>query len=301
MNTSDFDTVYKQKLLDTFKFLIDFLNNHNLRWWCAYGTIIGAVRHHGFIPWDDDIDILMPREDYEKLISLKQELIQSSNGHYDVGHVSTDAGYTARLAKVMDMTTSIQSQRFIPSVMGVFVDVFPLDPSCDNDVTILNKKDRVNKAWTKYFEYIKHYYLADFWVNRFSFKKLINMLRTNRKTNKLAKQKALEEALTCEHGVSKVKFDESPRCFSLYGMYNEREIYKTDWFRGYEEYTFESYTVRIPSGYHELLTLIYGDYMTPPPVEKRAPRHMPYYANLKERLSLEEIKKRVRLGETLVY
>lgn len=72
---------WQLKLLEILVYFRDFCNEHNLRFWLAAGTCLGAVRHKGFIPWDDDLDVQMPREDYDKLIELwikKQILIDSS-------------------------------------------------------------------------------------------------------------------------------------------------------------------------------------------------------------------------------
>lgn len=297
MNQKDFDIVYKEKLLDTFKFLIDFLNKNDLRWWTAYGTIIGAVRHHGLIPWDDDIDIWMPREDYQKLLSLQNEF---ENGKYGLRHVCNDKGFGARFAKAMDMTTTIQAQSFIPSVMGVFVDVFPLDSSNEAPEVIKDRIKLINEKWIQYFSYIKHYSFSDL-INCIKTPKILKeRISTNLKCNAKQKQQLRQEAIFADQHASPEIFGKSKYCFSLYGFSGDKDIFMASWFDGFVEVPFEGISVRIPKGYHELLTHFYGDYMTPPPIEQRIPRHKPYYINLKERLTVEEVTKRVKLGETKV-
>ena len=68
-NDSEEDVMLKKALISTLKGFVNFCEQHNLRYYVAFGTALGAVRHHGIIPWDDDIDVYMPREDYNKFLS----------------------------------------------------------------------------------------------------------------------------------------------------------------------------------------------------------------------------------------
>lgn len=100
---------------------------NNLRYSLAYGTLIGAVRHKGFIPWDDDIDIMMPREDYEKLLQIWS---QSVPNNYILQDYHTDNDYTNNFAKIRkDHTTFLQTEdeRSKKYHKGIFVDIFPGD------------------------------------------------------------------------------------------------------------------------------------------------------------------------------
>ena len=208
---SNFESEYKRILLDTFRFLISFLNQHNLRWWVAYGTAIGAIRHHGLIPWDDDIDIWMPREDYETLILLKQEMMKCSGGRYGIGHIKADVDYAARFAKVMDMTTTVQAKRFIPSVMGVWVDIFPLDSTSESISIIGQKYKEVNTLWSRYFDYFKHYSIADIKDYKYSKTIIINAIKSNFRINEYKKDRLMQSAIECDEHASTCSFADGER------------------------------------------------------------------------------------------
>ena len=94
--------LFKQKILQTFKFTKKILERHNLKYIACGGTVLGAVRHQGFIPWDDDIDIYMPREDYNKFIQLNSE---SEKEGYQIVSVEHSYGYYLPFAKVIDNNT----------------------------------------------------------------------------------------------------------------------------------------------------------------------------------------------------
>ena len=118
-----FDQAYKEKLLATFQFVIDFFTRYNLQWCVAGGTAIGAVRHKGMIPWDDDIDINMPREDAYRLMTLEEELERSGYSllYYGKGE------YPNLFMKIVDNSTTIWENKSFPIVYGVYVDIFITD------------------------------------------------------------------------------------------------------------------------------------------------------------------------------
>ena len=126
---------------------------HNLRYTLAYGTLIGAVRHGGFIPWDDDIDIIMPREDYEILLSIWDETAPEG---YILQNIDTDVDYTNTFSKVRkDHTTFLQdeAERQKQYHKGIFVDVFPADRVASGKITrkLQYVACAVNLLYTKKF------------------------------------------------------------------------------------------------------------------------------------------------------
>lgn len=117
-------TDLQSKLLEMMTWLHNFIISHDLIYYAFGGTMLGATRHHGFIPWDDDIDIVMPRNDYKKLC----ELLKNKVEHYiveDANSLNDDYLYT--YAKFYDTNTSMTEVSRINVKRGVFIDIFPID------------------------------------------------------------------------------------------------------------------------------------------------------------------------------
>lgn len=116
-----------RKLFDMYKDIEAVCKRHNLRITLAYGNLIGVLRHGGWIPWDDDLDVIMPREDYEKLLT---EYIDELPEKYKVYSSFTKSGPRYRFAKMVDTTTKfipIASEDKDDDFQGIFLDIFPLE------------------------------------------------------------------------------------------------------------------------------------------------------------------------------
>ena len=141
---------FKRILLKTLEDFILLCEEKNLRYYAAFGTVLGAVRHGGMIPWDDDIDVYMPREDYNRLLSMRNDL----KNDYELVDLEND-GYYQDFAKFVNRKTTIIESKEIPFVCGIYIDIFPLDQW--NKAYIDSEKDNeeFNKAYNTYFKSVR--------------------------------------------------------------------------------------------------------------------------------------------------
>ncbi len=274
---------YRKVLVETFKAFDVFCRRNDIKYYAAYGTLIGAVRHHGLIPWDDDIDVWMLPEDYQRFCSLKGHVA----GHYDIMDMRDDGYWLFDLVKFVDTDTTIWEHSNHPCITGVYVDVFPLTECNYTDGVALKKRyDKIsylvdrsmmvhswgelgtiieNKNWRelKFFMYdiICMPFAKGMWINKY--------------------KQCLKELRNCS-GDKYLSYE----CF-----YKEKEVLNKEWFSGVVETDFEDMKICIPSGFDSILRHLYGDYMQLPPEDKRASHHSFYFLDLDRRWSIDEIRK----------
>lgn len=117
------------RLLDILAVIHRMCEEHGLRYYLVDGSLIGAVRHKGFIPWDDDMDICMPREDYELLIKHSREWLPSP---YEFVCFENDPNYPLHFGKIQDAGTTLIERPHLYYLGGVYVDIFPIDGAPEN-------------------------------------------------------------------------------------------------------------------------------------------------------------------------
>lgn len=290
MNNQNYIDSLHTKMHEVFKTTIDYLESHKLNWFVCGGTAIGAVRHNDFIPWDDDIDIYMPRKDYNKLLSLKRDIESSTNLELlDID----DNGYTQWFAKFVDKGSTTIENMAVPYVYGVWVDVFPLDFSSKGLSEISDISVKYKELFLSYQKSILPINIKSilYSLKSFQFSSTISNIIAHcskRRRSQLKKEfKLFVESLQYEKGYYMVSFCERGRVFD------------PKWFESSEWVRFGNYQVRVPSGYDAYLKSVFGDYMRLPSEENRV-THQMLYVNLKERLSRQEVKHRLKSGESFI-
>ena len=279
---------YKEILLNTMKRFIKLCEEHNINYFGSGGTVLGAVRHQGLIPWDDDIDVYMLRNDYEKFLSLKNQIKGSG---FEICTID-DKNYYLPYAKFCNANTTIWERKDLPYIMGVFIDIFPLD-ECNGDVEqIRNKRKTFGDIFEKYFYSIKKLdtqKVIEYWKSGYK-KRCLAIIKEFTLLHMPGNQDYYKKNVL--DYIEMIKGGKGNFLFHIFFTYDvEKEIFKKEWFEDYIELPFEDFKIRVAKGYKEYLIQMFGDYMTPPPPEKQKSRHFHYFVDLDKRYSLAEIKK----------
>ena len=253
----------KKIQFEILKYFADFCDKNGLRYYLAYGTLLGAVRHKGFIPWDDDIDVSMPVSDYKKAIELFNS--QSSDSKYRL--IAPNDKVSRHLyVKIIDTDTiKIETPvNYKNGYLGVDIDVFYTDGVPEDYEDFLKWCKKFNKIAAKGVNKVlkwRHKSLKS--TVRIGLSKLMSLHSREYYIKKL------------EEMHSRYKYDDCEWVGHICGCFldNYYNRFKKEWFLESCEVEFEGCYFKAPKNYDGYLTALYGDYMTPPPVDKQISHH----------------------------
>lgn len=233
-----------------------FCMERGIRYSLGGGTLLGAVRHKGYIPWDDDVDIMMPRPDYDRFLMEFDGMYP----HLRIQNAFTDPKYILPFSKVIDDRTILEERVSENETRksGVFIDVFPVD-----GLPPENELARFCKRWTYIRRPMIYTSQADDSFVRFPFLKSVCRLFINH-------GKAVERA---EKFISSIDFKTALYAGAISGRYGQKEHMHADVFRNYSEIAFEGRVYKCISAFDAYLKKHYGDYMQLPPEEMRVRAH----------------------------
>ena len=249
--------------LEMLKDIDAFCRTNDIRYSLGGGTLLGAIRHKGFIPWDDDVDIMMPRDDYDRFIST----YNSKNSPFKcINYVKKkDVRYAKAWAKVHDTRTICkETQEKADLRHGVFIDVFPIDglPEDERKCAKFLKRNASYKHRLKMSMVRVHKYSRN--MNIFKF--VLSQIVPTKVWKKLSDRTS-----------RKYRFDISKYAGATTGSYLMRERYPRELFEHYIDIPFEGCTLRAVKEWHTYLEQHYNNYMTLPPEDQRATHSIKAY------------------------
>lgn len=259
--------------LNILKDVHEFCLSNNIRYSLYGGTLIGALRHKGFIPWDDDIDIIIPRPDYDRFCK------EYKSANYKIADLNSNRDYKLGFARVYDdnRTTVVSTIPWLPEDVGVWIDVFPADGMSDKEdeiVKVYKKVIRLRKRLIKSRKACAKYSTCS------SFKARIKLFV--RKTISLNGSVSRYHVKQLDKAMRTYPFETSPKWASLSNVRGlfEHKHHSKETFQTCVEVDFEDMKALVMNGSDLILRERYSDYMKLPPENERIPkgnRYIKYY------------------------
>ena len=252
----------KQIQIQILKEFANYCDQNNLVYFLGYGTLLGAVRHKGFIPWDDDIDVVMPRSDYNKFMKK----FNKNSKNLEVFDILNDLTYNYSFAKLSDKSTFLKEDCDIAfDKLGVNIDIFPLDGVSSNQK---EQKRKIKKI--KIYRNILGLKNISILRKRALYKNILLFL--GKIFFYFIDYKKIVKKIV--RSATELDYDASDIVACLVWNYGIKEVISKGVFEKSIKLEFENGLYNAPQDYDKYLKSIYGDYMTLPSEEERASNHV---------------------------
>lgn len=250
--------------MDIVKEVLQICDKYNIKYYMLGGTLLGAVRHKGFIPWDDDIDIGMPRPDYERFIEKAEEILRNP---YELQSACKGNGHYYYLRIVDKRVKLLRTVGMNDATINAWIDIFPLDGVPEN---------KIKRKWWNF--------CGTFAKNLFTCSEFSYLAGKEEKHRSLIKrltrwgcknfnlEKIIKTEWVCrllDRILESNDYEVSTYVCNFCGYWGEKEIFPKSIYDKSYMYPFEDIFLCGPSDYDFVLTQMYGDYMTPPPENDR--------------------------------
>ncbi len=257
--------------LEMLRYFDEICRKHALTYYVCGGTLLGAVREGGFIPWDDDIDLMMPRKDYEWLLQHREEILNDKYFLYDY-RIDEKENNPRRIPALCDKSMKVRLTKGNKErEQYILLDIFILDGM---------PRGKIKRNLHYLFFSVWHLALQLSWydttVNQYKVNRslggrlAIKILNNIKLRPKWDSQKLVQK----EHCIlKKYEWNHSDHVCSLLGPCHKKEILPKDYFKHSVKLQFEDLLVNAPSMYHEELTHYYGNYMIPPTSKEEKELH----------------------------
>ena len=242
---------------------------NNIKYFLSDGTLIGAIRHQGFIPWDDDLDIGMLREDYEKFCKIAPQILSEN---FILQNFQTDKGYGLQFGKVI-LKNTVWIEKVAKNTnrqwSGIYIDIFPYDNITENK--------KMQKLINRLYIFIQGLILIKFkYINISNYESMAKKLKYVLKKIYLCtiSKKLL---IYIRDSICKRYLNKSKSLVTKYGgnFYKNQNPY--NFYKDLTLQTFEDTSFYIPKNYDKILKNLYGNYMEIPPIEKQRQHGIEYF------------------------
>ncbi len=240
-------------------YVADFCERNEIRYWIDSGTLLGAIRHKGYIPWDDDIDIGMLREDYDKF----SKLFNAYESQYSFVCMENSADFYLPFGKVYDKNTILYEPDENGQKLAVNIDIFVYDNAPDDEAELKKMYDK-RDFWRRIY-WMQNSYIDK---NGNIVKVILKYIRRLYYRVRYKNKNPIEEMILNSKKYMMCQTGHVGNFTAFVRMSCDKSV-----FASFVEVEFEGKKYKAPIGYDEWLRILYGDYMKLPPEEKRISHH----------------------------